>query len=763
MFGQIVTIKPRLRIAQLRRNGAAADGNGERPLDRRAQHIFALRNGEHEHIVARRRRRRNGDGRFAAAVARRIVSICDRLSVLRKGKGGIQRIRASRPIAVRPAGIGLLCIDHILCFADRPCEFDIGRRGTRSGVLSPPGIVAARHRDGERVGSRVGRGQRVAIVKGNSIACIRGRGGTAHDGGIEPVDGYLLLAAGIGVAVRVQLERRPTDLAAGDGKRGFLAVRRGIVVSVGGHGKAHGVVPRVQNGRVCTVGAVIRSQKARERRIAAAASRILIAADAIQERIIAAVVHNAVPIRTRDVYGKAAIRRSVVCIILICVRTERPARQRERTDEMNGTSRDGDIVRPFQSGGRTCRAERLDIFIAGIVDVQIIGTRIPVERISGDGKSRIPIIIRQADSDLACVNLAEIGIERAREARYDFVEGDRLFAVRPLRARIGNGIRRLGNGKVDGVALRRLKVICRRDDDLYTVIARGVGNLILRIRRFQNLFPAAGSILLFINDGDRRSERRADRNGLFRTVLHLISRSDIARGFLRIGFIRLVAADIRPSCRCKIKLDARKFCLIDRPCIGDADDFFFIGRSRVFINSRTIDREPDLREPIPLLYAKCNRIRSCIGRFKSDRRSGLITFRRLRKGPTVGSRKFKRHLITFKRITRVSERKSLFCFVKNKCGSIQIDLCTVFLHKARYVDRCFDNIDCQWRGFFFLCPFFIDNRYAVIYTKLKIPFFFGSRICIPNRIFVGRQSPGINHALVHICDSHDKIFFRDLL
>ena len=308
------------------------------------------------------------------------------------------------------------------------------------------------------------------------------------------------------------------------GKVGRRAACR-VVITRSGHLIANGIIARVQ------IAAAVCREEIRPRLIAASVCREVIAADGIGIQLRPSIIPADKHGDARGLFRRIAIR---------------PAAHREAAAEDDGALFDFDRAGAVQKRGRARAAHRRDVVVARVVDVQVIGADVPQEGILGNSERGIRVVIGQRDDDFIVIDRAEVGVERARKPRFDLCEGDGRFAVLPCCAGIADGVFRLGDGKVDIVALRAVEVRRFVDHDFDAVAARIVGHAVFEIFRL-HLRPNIGCSFFFVDDGHGIGEGIADIDLVIFAVCHLIGGDDIFRRFVCVGKVCLMAADIRPA------------------------------------------------------------------------------------------------------------------------------------------------------------------------------------------------------------------------
>ena len=230
----LVTVSPAYIFCFAVKRGAAYHGRilryFKRILPCICQRVFALRHGDHERIVARRRS--CGDLVLAFKHASVAVFICIGyvkalylFIVACKHGHNVQPVGGCGRYAVCPAIIHVRARNFYIGLVYHPCKSYRIRCGpVRSGVAPfPCVVVGVAKRESYIVSARIGRRERYAVFGGNFVSLLLRRRVIAHCGGIVAARSYGLRFGVINGYKRTCLYRGLTNFLTQDSKA-FLSV-----------------------------------------------------------------------------------------------------------------------------------------------------------------------------------------------------------------------------------------------------------------------------------------------------------------------------------------------------------------------------------------------------------------------------------------------------------------------------------------------------------------------------------------------------------
>ena len=228
----LVTVSPAYIFGSAGKRGIAYHGRilsyCKRILPGICQRVFALRHGDHERIVARRRS--CGDLVLAFKHASVAVFICIGyvkalylFIVACKHGHNVQPVGGCGRYAVCPALILDRTHNFYIGLVYHPCKFYRTRCGpVRSGGSAfPCVVVGVEKRESYIVSARIGRRERYAVFGGNFVALLLRRRVIVHCGGIVAARSYGLRFGGIGGFKRTCLYLRLINFLAQDNKSLF--------------------------------------------------------------------------------------------------------------------------------------------------------------------------------------------------------------------------------------------------------------------------------------------------------------------------------------------------------------------------------------------------------------------------------------------------------------------------------------------------------------------------------------------------------------
>ena len=224
----LVTVSPAYIFGSAGKRGVAYHGlilrYCKRILPGLCQRVFALRHGDHERIVARRRF--CGDPLFKHASAAVFICIgyfrvAYLLGTIRRKHGhNVQPVGGCGRFAVCPAIIHVRARNCYSGLVYHPCKFYRTRCGPvgSGGSAFPCVVVGICQPESYNVSARIGRRERYAVFRGNFVSLLLLRRVIAHCGGIVAVRSYGLRFGVINGFKRTCLYRGLINFLAQDSK-----------------------------------------------------------------------------------------------------------------------------------------------------------------------------------------------------------------------------------------------------------------------------------------------------------------------------------------------------------------------------------------------------------------------------------------------------------------------------------------------------------------------------------------------------------------